>query len=56
MTRQFILGGIAIWFAKLHYRYEVRPYAEKNGIERSQIRAALEPAILRTFDQAWPEE
>lgn len=56
MKKRFIFGTIAIFFARLHYRYEVRPYAERHGHPRSLVRGASIGAHGRLFDGAWPED
>jgi hypothetical protein len=55
MTR-FIFGTLAVFFARMHYRWEVRPYARRAGHDRAAVRQAAASAVLRIFDKAWPEK
>ena len=52
----FVFGKLAIFFTKLHYAREVRPYAGQRGHSREQILEAARQAHKRLFDEAWPEE
>ena len=54
MAKRWILGAIAKTVTRLHYRYEVKPYAEKKGHDRGDVRAAAAIAVARVFDEAWP--
>lgn len=54
MGKRWILGAIAKIVTRLHYRYEVKPYAEKMGHSRGAVRAASAIAVARVFDEAWP--
>lgn len=56
MKKRFIFGTIAIFFAKLHYRYEVQPFADRRRFDREVIRAASLKAHERLFDEAWPNQ
>ena len=53
---RFVFGSICIWFGKLHYRHEIRPYAAKNGYTRAQCYKASLRAHKQGFDEAWPQE
>jgi hypothetical protein len=56
MKKRFIFGTIAIFFTRLHYRYEVQPYADRNRLDREAVREAAVNAHLRVFDTAWPHQ
>lgn len=52
---RFLFGTLAVFFAGLHYRYEVKPYAQKRGLSVDHVvRAgcrATERSIRAAFNQ-----
>ena len=52
---RFVFGTLGNWFGSLHYRYEIRPYAEARGHTREQVLQASLRAHKRAFDEAWPD-
>ena len=51
---RFIFGTLGKWFGRLHYRYEVKPYAEARGHTREKVLTASLQAHERLFCDAWP--
>ena len=56
---RFLFGSLAVFFARLHYRLEIRPYARKRGLSTDDVvRAgclATERCIRAAFSDTTPE-
>lgn len=50
----WLIGKAAKILTRLHYRYEVKPYSEKMGHDRGEVREVCAIAVQRIFDEAWP--
>lgn len=53
MFGKWILGSITIFFAKLHYRYEVIPYAKKKGHSVEDVQGAAALAVHKLIRNEW---
>ena len=51
----FLLGSVAVFFFRLHIRYEVRRWARRKGFTREEVRAAGARAYDKRFCEAWQE-
>jgi hypothetical protein len=50
----WLFGSLVIVFAWLHYRFEAKPYATKNGRSREEVRTVLATVVQGLFESAWP--
>jgi hypothetical protein len=53
MRKVFPFGAAAKFFLRLHYRYEIQPYAAARGHELDDVRGAAHIALDRLLDEAW---
>lgn len=50
---RLVFGSLAIFFWKLHYRYEVIPYAKKQGYTLGEVISAAQLNAAKRIKAEW---
>ena len=53
---RFLFGSLAVFFARLHYRFEIKPHAERRGMDLDHVVRAGCLATERCIREAWGEK